>query len=549
MNHHRSHRLWHFHGGLHVEDHKAVSTQSPIQEATLPKKLIIPVSQHIGTSGVILVNIGDKVGKGQQIVSAQGEISTPLHASTSGTVTAIETRPVPHPSGLKALCIEITADGRDEWIQNRNTHIDDFDSLPPQTLRALIREAGIVGLGGAAFPTAVKLDPDHQSHIDTLIINGAECEPWISCDDVLMREHAADIIHGITIIQHLVTPQQTLIGIEDNKPHAIAAMRAAIYATKLETCEVVIIPTLYPSGGEKQLIHILTGKEVPSGGLPMDIGIVCQNVGTAYAVQQAIVQGQPLIERVMTITGDGVQQPQNLRVRIGTPVSDLVQQAGGYNNEVSRLIMGGPMMGFTLGSDEAPIIKSSNCILAASSAIVAAPDQARACIRCGECTKVCPAQLLPQQMYWHTRARNFDKVQDYHLFDCIECGCCAHVCPSHIPLVQYYRFAKNEIWHQEREKIKSDLARERHNKREERLERAAREKAERLAKKKAALKKTTDNKAEDPKKAAIQAALDRVKAKKSTNTPKNTKNLAPQQQVQIDIANQRRSTRQEPENN
>jgi electron transport complex protein RnfC len=548
MSHHRSHRLWHFHGGLHLEDHKAVSTHSPIREATLPKKLIIPVSQHIGTFGTILVSVGSKVGKGQKIVSTQGHVSTPVHASTSGTVTAIEKRPVPHPSGLKALCIEITADGQDEWTQNRNTRISDFYSINPQALGTLIREAGIVGLGGAAFPTAVKLNPDHQDLIDTLVINGAECEPWISCDDVLMREHAAEIIHGITIIQHLITPQQTLIGIEDNKPHAIAAMRAAIYAAKLEACEVVTIPTLYPSGGEKQLIRILTGKEVPSGGLPMDIGIVCQNVGTAYAIQQAIIQGKPLIERIMTMTGDGIQQPQNLRVRIGTPVSNLVQQAGGYNNEISRLILGGPMMGFTLGSDEIPVVKSSNCILAASNAIVASPDQARACIRCGECTKVCPAQLLPQQMYWHARARNFDKVQDYHLFDCIECGCCAHVCPSHIPLVQYYRFAKNEIWHQEREKVKSDLARERHNNREERLERAAREKAERLAKKKAALKKTTDNKNEDPKKAAIQAALDRVKAKKSTSTPKNTRNPAPQQQAQIDIA-KRRSNRQGSENN
>ena len=541
-----SQHLWHFHGGIHIEDHKAVSTGSPIRNAELPGKLVIPVSQHIGAAATVLVQVGDKVGKGQEIAAAQGYISAPVHASSSGTVTAIEKRPVPHPSGLNALCIEITTDGLDEWMSGRSATIKDFYSLEPQALRALIREAGIVGLGGAAFPSAVKLNPDNQDNISTLVINGAECEPWITCDDMLMREQAAKIVEGIKIIQHLVTPQQTLIGIEDNKPQAIAAMNEAIHTAALETCKVVTIPTLYPSGSEKQLILILTGKEVPSSGLPMDIGIICQNVGTAYAIQQAVLEAKPLIERVVTITGDGIRQPQTLRARIGTPIKDLVRMAGGYDESVSRLIIGGPMMGFALDSDAAPLIKSCNCVLAASEAIVPPPDKARACIRCGECTKVCPAQLLPQQMYWHARARNFDKVQDYHLFDCIECGCCSQVCPSHIPLVQYYRFSKNEIWRQERDKVKSDQARERHAFREERLERAAREKAERLAKKKAALKKPTKTKGEDPKKAAIQAALDRVKAKKTATTPKNTENLAPPQQAQIDAANERRSTQETP---
>ncbi len=543
MTHHASQRLWHFHGGLHVADHKAISTTSPIRNAGIPEKLVIPVNQHIGAAAKVLVKVGDKVGKGQKIASAQGYVSAPVHASTSGTITAIEKRPVPHPSGLSALCIEITADGLDEWTSDRASAVKDFYSLDPQTLRTLIREAGIVGLGGAAFPTAVKLDPAPQDGIDTLIINGVECEPWITCDDMLMREQAAEIIQGIQIIQYLVKPQRILIGIEDNKPQAIAAMNNAICETTLEACKVVTIPTLYPSGGEKQLIRILTGKEVPSGGLPMDLGMVCQNVGTAYAIQQAVLKSKPLIERIVTVTGDGVHQPQTLRVRIGTPIKNLVQAAGGYDESVSRLIVGGPMMGFALDNDAVPIIKSSNCILAASEAIVAAPEKALPCIRCGECTKVCPAQLLPQQMYWHARARNFDKIQDYHLFDCIECGCCAYVCPSHIPLVQYYRFSKNEIWRQERDKVKSDLARERHAYREERLQRAAREKAERLAKKKAALKKTTRTNGKDPKKAAIQAALDRVKAKKTVVPPKNTENLAPQQQAQIDAANERRSTR------
>jgi electron transport complex protein RnfC len=540
--HDRALHLSHFHGGLKLEGHKALSTGEPILDMRIPRWIVLPVQQHIGDPAEVLVKPGDQVKKGQLVARAAGYVSAPIHASTSGTVAAVEERPVPHPSGMSALCVVIETDGRDDWISDRMAPLEDYLNLDAVTLRNRVREAGIVGLGGAAFPASVKLNPPPGREIETLIINGAECEPYITCDDMLMREQARDVIEGTRIIQRVVQAKRCLIGIEDNKPEAIAAMRAALEADAGDI-EVVKIPTRYPTGGEKQLIKVLTGREVPSNGLPGDIGIVCHNVGTAAAVYRAVARGIPLISRVVTVTGQGVEHPRNIEVLIGTPISEVVAFTGGYSDAVERLIMGGPMMGFALNSDEVPVIKATNCVLAAARGEVDAPGPAMPCIRCGECQRVCPALLLPQQIYWHARARDFDKAQDYALFDCIECGCCSYVCPSNIPLVQYYRFAKTEIWEQEREKRKADIARERHEFRQERLEREEREKAERLAKKKAALAKseTTDDK-EDPKKAAIKAALERAKAKKAAASaaPKNTENLTEAQKKQIEEAEARR---------
>jgi len=518
-------KLWHFHGGVHLPDEKALSNKAPVARIPLPPELVIPLQQHIGAAARCRVVVGDKVLKGQVIADPQGYISAPIHASSSGVVKAIEDRPIPHPSGLSARCVVIETDGEDRWselpapLAASSAEIEACDSAE---VRERIRMSGIVGMGGASFPSSVKLNPGKDQPIDTLVINGAECEPYITCDDLLMREHAAEIVDGARIMLHVVQAKRALIGVEDNKPEAAAALRRAIDAAGVRgRLEVVVIPTLYPSGGEKQLIKILTGKEVPSHGIPAQIGIVCQNVGTAAAVADAVLRGRPLIERLVTVTGRGVKHPRNYRVPIGTPGQSLIAASGGYAGDIAKLVAGGPMMGFRLETDAVPITKATNCLLALTPAESPDPGAPLPCIRCGRCAEVCPAKLLPQQLYWHARAKELDKVQDYNLFDCIECGCCAHVCPSHIPLVQYYRFAKTESWAREQEKRAADHARQRHAAREARLERQERERKAKLRKKKeavAAAGASAKGKAQgqSEKQAAIEAARRRAAEKKAT---------------------------------
>jgi electron transport complex protein RnfC len=534
-------KLWHFHGGLHLPAHKAESTRLPIQPLSIPARLVIPLSQHIGNAAEPVVGIGEHVLKGQLIARACGYISVPIHAGSSGTVVAIDAQPIPHPSGLSAPCIVIDTDGKDTW-QDRPPPTENYTQLDPSALRNLIREAGIVGLGGAGFPSYIKLNPGPNKTIDTLILNGAECEPYITCDDLLMRERAREIIEGAKIMRHALQAKHCVIGIEDNKAAAIDALTDALAAHETEHIDIVRVPTRYPAGGERQLIMVLAGKEVPSQGLPLDIGVVCHNVATAAAVFRAVHQGEPLISRVITVTGEGVAKPCNIEVLIGTSFAEVLARCGGYTEHAERLVMGGPMMGFALANDAVPVIKTTNCILVQRAPEVTQPEMP--CIRCGECVRACPANLLPQQLYWYAHARDFDKIQDYHLFDCIECGCCAHVCPSHIPLVHYYRFAKTEIWAQEKDKEKADIARRRHEFRLERIEREKTERAEKLARKKAALD-TGMAGAPDPKKAAIDAALARVRDKQDeyARQRRNVDNLTDEQRRQIAEVEARRKQR------
>ena len=534
-----SRKLFKFHGGVHPPFHKDDSNQLPILSAGIPAQLVFPLQQHIGKEAQAVVTVGEKVYKGQLIAEANHNgLSANIHASTSGKISAIEDRALPHPSGLTGICIVLDTDGKDDWGKCKLEPYPDYQNKEVSILLERVEQAGIVGLGGAAFPMAVKLSGSAKSSINTLIINAAECEPYITCDDLLMREKSAEIIAGVKIIQHMVKPNECLIGIEDNKPEAIEIMRKA--CEDESNIEVVAIPTIYPSGGEKQLIEILTGKEVPAGGLPLNIGILGQNVGTVYSLYQAIVQGIPLLSRVVTVTGNGVQKPQNFDVLNGTPISYLVEKAGGYTKMADHLIMGGPMMGFALKDDNIPVVKATNCTLFISTTVLNESNSAFSrqptlpCIRCGKCMEACPVNLLPQQMYWHIRAKDFERTESHNLKDCIECGACSFVCPSHIPLVDYYRFAKAEMRDQADAQKKADLARQRHEFLEFRKERDKREREEKRAAHKAALQKkkeiaakakaegATANDAktinstqkDDSKADAIKAAMQRAKAKK-----------------------------------
>ena len=485
-------KLWHFHGGLKLDGHKAMSMREPIRQAPIPHTLTIPLQQHIGEPAQPVVRVGEHVLTGQIIAHAEGYISVPVHASSSGTVVAIEKRPIAHPSNIHDDCIVIETDGKDERIPQHCLK-DEYEKLDPSQLRNCIRDAGIVGLGGAGFPSFIKLNPGkHQ--VDTLILNGAECEPYISCDAMLMQERPREIIDGLLIMRHALHARQCLIGIEDNKPEAIRALQQALSPQEQGSIEVVTVPTRYPAGGEKQLIKTLTGIEVPSNGLPIHVGIVCHNVGTAVAIARAIHQAEPLISRIVTVTGNAVAKPGNVEVRIGTSMQDLLEQAGLDTHKLERLLMGGPMMGFVVDELDVPVIKTTNCLLAMTRQDVA------------------PA-VQPQQLYWYARSKELDKIQNYHLFDCIECGCCNLVCPSQIPLVQYYRYAKTEIWAKDREKQKADLARERHEFHLLRLERKKQEDEARKRKKREMLEKAATK--DDDKQAAIRAAMERVNAKKA----------------------------------
>ncbi|MFN4326534.1 MAG: electron transport complex subunit RsxC [Azonexus sp.] len=562
--------LFKFKGGVKPPTNKTQSVGKPIARGPIPSRLVVPLHQSIGGTPRPIVQAGDKVLKGQLIGEADGWISAAVHAPTSGTVVAVAMHVQPHPSGLDALCVVIEPDGKDEWIAREPV---DYLALTPEQVRERLQQAGVVGLGGAVFPTHGKLTASKSVPMEELVINGAECEPFITCDDMLMRERAEEVVRGIGIFRDLLQPKRVLIGIEDNKPEAAAAMRAAVQAVG-ETFEVIPVPTLYPAGGAKQLIRVLTGKEVPAAKRSTDLGVQCFNVATAYTAWRALAHGEPVVSRLVTVTGN-VHEPRNYEVLIGTPMDEVLRLATPHP-DTDGIIMGGPMMGFLVPQPDVPVVKATNCLIAHSDRLFPPKAPEMPCIRCGACAQACPHELQPFELYWFARAKNFGKTQEYHIFDCIECGCCAFVCPSRIPLVQYFRFAKSEIWAREREKNAAEQAKERFEFKQLREAREKAEKAEKLAKaaaaqaaKKAAeaaaaatagetappsgeppsSPQATAAPAPDPEKAArqaaIQAAMERAKAQRAAVQPKNTDNLTPdQQQAAAEIDARRAAARQ-----
>lgn len=475
-------KLFSFKGGVKPDPNKTQSTLLPIAQAPLFSHYIVPLHQNVGGTPRPMVAVGDHVLKGQRIGEADGWVSAAVHAPTSGTVVEIGPRIVPHPSGLTTPCVVIEADGSDTWIE-----LTPFDLThdEPEAVRRYLRDMGIVGMGGAVFPSHVKLNVPQGKAIETLIINGAECEPFITCDDRLMREDATEIVHGSMLFGQLLKARQILIGVEDNKPDAIKALQEAKTALHAPV-DIVTVPTIYPTGGAKELIRVLTGKEVPGSKRSTEFGVQVFNVATVQTAWRAVMLGEPLISRIVTISG-AVGEARNWSVRIGTPIDELITLAQ-PSPETDGVIMGGPMMGFRIPATSAPVIKSTNSLIVHAPGLFPPKPAELPCIRCGSCATACPQELQPFELYWWSRASKFDKLEQYKLFDCIECGCCDYVCPSHIPLVNYFRFAKSEIQAESREKHAADAARERFEFREARAEREKREKAERLAKANAARK-------------------------------------------------------------
>ncbi|WP_265464918.1 electron transport complex subunit RsxC, partial [Haemophilus influenzae] len=503
-------KLWDFKGGIHPPEMKSQSNSQPLRHLPLGTDFYIPLKQHVGTTGNLLIKEGDYVLKGQALTKGDGLRMLPVHAPTSGTIKSIKPYVATHPSGLDEPTIHLQADSLDQWIE-RNP-IDDFSTLSPEQLIHKIYQAGIAGLGGAVFPTAAKIQSAEQK-VKLLIINGAECEPYITCDDRLMRERADEIIEGIRILRYILRPEKVVIAIEDNKPEAIEAIRKALQGAN--DISVRIIPTKYPSGATKQLIYLLTGIEVPSGARSSSIGVLMQNVGTMFAIKRAVINDEPLIERVVTLTGNKIAEKGNYWVRLGTPISQILSDVGYQFDKYFPVFVGGPMMGLELPNFNAPVTKIVNCLLAPDYLEYAEPEAEQACIRCSSCSDACPVNLMPQQLYWFARSEDHKKSEEYALKDCIECGICAYVCPSHIPLIQYFRQEKAKIWQIKEKQKKSDEAKIRFEAKQARMEREEQERKARSQRAaQARREELAQTKGEDP----VKAALERLKAKKANET-------------------------------
>ncbi|SJM91405.1 Electron transport complex subunit RnfC [Crenothrix polyspora] len=461
-------------GGIHAEERKAATATLPIvTHFPLPKKLFIPLQQHVGKPAEPLIRVGDKVLKGQLLAYSQGMISAPVHAPSSGTILDVNDYPAPHPSALPIRTIVLETDGKKQWIQSPT--ISDPFQLSPEDISLRVGAAGIVGLGGATFPTAVKLNMGRDNHVDTLIINGAECEPYLSCDDRQMQERAAQIIDGVRLMLHSMVTYSAVVAIEDNKPQAFLAMQKA--ALPYPLISVMQIPTRYPMGWDRQLIGYVTGKEVPIGCRSSEIGVTIHNVSTAYAVHKALRYGQPLVSRVVTVSGGAVARPMNIEVPLGTLISELFAFCDVNPSHVARIVMGGPMMGDSLPHTGLPTVKATSGILALTKAELKNTEE-QPCIRCASCVSVCPAGLRPLDMANNIRMNQLDVAVDIGLKDCISCGCCSYICPSNIPLVQYFKYASGEVSARQQAQHKTEQTKKLMDARTARFERIARQQAE-----------------------------------------------------------------------
>lgn len=429
-----------FAGGVHVPEMKHLTEKKPIIEANRPSQVVIALSQHLGAPCEALVKAGDKVNLGQKIGDAKAVVTAPVHASVSGTVVAVEPRLQPA-MGKEVLSVVIKPDPEDV-LDPSVTPKGDLDSLSPDEIKTIVREAGLVGMGGAGFPTAVKLSPPQGAKLEYYLLNGAECEPYLTADHRLMVECADDVVFGLVALMKASGVKKGFICIEDNKPDAIDVLERS--AKRYSGIEVAVLKTKYPQGAEKQIISAVTGREVPSGGLPFNVGCLVSNVGTAAALAQAIKTGMPLVERVLTVTGN-VATPKNLRVKIGTSFQELIDQCGGLLPNTARLLMGGPMMGIAQHTTDVPVIKGTSGILALDEATAAKEEEEYPCIRCGRCQESCPMGLQPLYLKAYTDAAWWPFVERYRPLDCVECGTCSYRCPAGLPLVQWIRLAKAEI--------------------------------------------------------------------------------------------------------
>ncbi len=429
-------------GGVKVPDKKEFSSGAAVVSVGAPKELCLFLSQHIGAPANALVKARDPVKKGQIIAEARGAVSAPIHAPTSGKVKSVEQRYQPV-LGRLADAIVIEPDGKDELHESVVPKAKSLDEISKEDLVKLTRDSGIVGLGGAAFPTAVKLTPPPDKKIDVYLLNGIECEPYLTADERLMMEEPDDVIFGFRALMKASGVDRGIVCIEDNKAEAVSAMKKAM--EPYPELELAVLPTLYPSGGEKQLIHIVLGRQVPPPpGLPLDVGVIVSNVGTAKALANAVKTGMPLVERIVTVTGEGIKEPSNFRALIGTPVSYLLEKAGGFSGTPGKVVMGGPMMGPSIRDLDSPIMKGTSGILVLTRE-QSKDEQVQPCLRCGKCVEVCPMHLMPVWMAASAEHGYLDDAEKFRVMDCCECGACTYECPSKRPLVQHIKLAKQEI--------------------------------------------------------------------------------------------------------